>query len=101
MFCLMKLNPIIFNGTIHKVQTIIPFILSHQDSICSLKFPFVDKFLKLCPALLQLQKHSSEVFKNPNQWMSWNYESTIAATVSDSSLNIEFSSKPDHWWPPL
>jgi transposase len=45
--------------------------------------------------LTQLQKHSSQVFKNPSQWMPWNYESTIAAIVSDSSLNIEFSSQPD------
>ncbi len=28
--------------------------------------------------LVQLQKHSSEVFKNPSQWMPWNYETTIA-----------------------
>jgi len=46
--------------------------------------------------LTQLQKHSSAVFKNPSQWMPWNYESTIAAMVSDSSLNIEFSSQPDN-----
>jgi hypothetical protein len=45
--------------------------------------------------LTQLQKHSSSVFKNPGQWMPWNYQSTIAAMVSDSSLNIEFSSQPD------
>jgi transposase len=45
--------------------------------------------------LTQLQKHSSEVFKNPSQWMPWNYQSTLAAMVSDSSLNIEFPSNPD------
>jgi hypothetical protein len=41
--------------------------------------------------LTQLQKHSSAVFKNPSQWMPWNYESTIAATMTDPSLNIQCS----------
>jgi len=41
--------------------------------------------------LTELQKHSSAVFKNPSQWMPWNYESTIAAIMSDPSLNIQFS----------
>ena len=41
--------------------------------------------------LTELQKHSSAVFKNPNHWMPWNYESTIAAMMSDPSLNIQCS----------
>jgi hypothetical protein len=41
--------------------------------------------------LTELQKHSSAVFKNPSQWMPWNYESTIAAIMSDPSLNIQCS----------
>lgn len=41
--------------------------------------------------LTELQKHSSVVFKNPSQWMPWNYESTIAALMSDPSLNIQCS----------
>jgi len=28
--------------------------------------------------LTELQKHSSQVFKNPSQWMPWNYQSTIS-----------------------
>jgi hypothetical protein len=39
--------------------------------------------------ITELQKHSSKVFKNPSQWMPWNYESTIAAMASDPCLNIE------------
>jgi hypothetical protein len=39
--------------------------------------------------ITELQKHSSEVFKNPSQWMPWNYESTIAAMTSDPCLNTE------------
>lgn len=35
--------------------------------------------------LTQLQKHSSDVFKNPSQWMPWNYKPTIASMASESS----------------
>ena len=34
--------------------------------------------------LTQLQKHSSDVFKNPSQWMPWNYKPTIASMASES-----------------
>ena len=32
--------------------------------------------------LVALQRHSSHVFKNPGQWMPWNYESTICSLPS-------------------
>ena len=34
--------------------------------------------------LTELQKHSSGVFKNPSQWMPWNYESTIFAIAKEA-----------------
>lgn len=32
--------------------------------------------------LVALQKHSSDLFKNPSRWMPWNFEDTIASLTS-------------------
>ena len=45
---------------------------------------------RLCEAnpfdyLTELQKHSSEVFKNPQAWMPWNYQAAIATGESTKS----------------
>jgi len=29
--------------------------------------------------LVALQRHTHEVFKNPQSWLPWNYEATMAA----------------------
>jgi hypothetical protein len=34
--------------------------------------------------LTELQKHSSQVFKNPSQWMPWNYKSTISGITNET-----------------
>jgi hypothetical protein len=47
--------------------------------------------------LSELQKHSSEVFKNPADWMPWNYKATLAryaavgaeATENDSARSAK------------
>jgi len=31
--------------------------------------------------LTQLQRHSSEVFKHPCQWMPWNYKDTVKELI--------------------
>ena len=47
--------------------------------------------------LVELQRHSSEVFKHPDQWMPWNYQETLA-TLSESApeLFIQTLSLPLH-----
>jgi transposase len=32
--------------------------------------------------LIALQKHSSDLFKNPSRWMPWNFEDTITSLIS-------------------
>lgn len=36
--------------------------------------------------LTQLQIHSSEVFKNPSEWLPWNYQATISKSSLDESI---------------
>ncbi|KPA18430.1 transposase [Candidatus Magnetomorum sp. HK-1] len=37
--------------------------------------------------LTQLQKHSSDVFKNPSQWMPWNYKENLKLEQSVKGVN--------------
>lgn len=45
--------------------------------------------------LTQLQRHSSELFKNPSQWMPWNYLNTLKTPVLSEQANWEPSANPD------
>ncbi|KPA12660.1 transposase, partial [Candidatus Magnetomorum sp. HK-1] len=38
--------------------------------------------------LTQLQKHSSDVFKNPSQWMPWNYKENLKLEQSVKGVNF-------------
>jgi transposase len=42
--------------------------------------------------LTQLQRHSSEVFKHPSQWMPWNYKDPLKDLAHVS--NSESASSP-------
>ena len=37
--------------------------------------------------LVALQKYSSEVFKNPQNWLPWNYKTAVAALVCENNKN--------------
>lgn len=42
--------------------------------------------------LTQLQRHSSEVFKHPCQWMPWNYKDTVKELIPACASNSESAS---------
>lgn len=44
--------------------------------------------------LTQLQRHSSEVFKHPSQWMPWNYKDTLKELIPARASNSESASSP-------